>query len=516
MEQLAQSKQGKHPLKARSLDRELENTARKLTALGEKATPALKWYATQKKRPLSVRLYAVATMGLIGDLRTHATLKTLVRDKAEDPGLRSAALQAIAGLKLPARERWRFLEEAAATGHPETVRREAFVQLAVVPGEDADLLEAAAKRFGAKPKDAKELTAGHAIKALQISRSNDAEAALFRLLSYFHVGHSLRAKALTALSHRRLILGQGRLGRKLGGDEFSTLTRVIFDEKGELPLQAARLLGSLADRRATKPLIRVLRRKQDPALVTAAALSLKAIGDPKGVAAVNKLLANLVSDTRFRPAPGKPDPRQYALQVRRAAIREVPQKTPPVGASYKELLSPASTNIPFSYQGWPGVGRPRPAWQGKDTLTLRVKPDPKLPPAAHVTLDPGSTIRFSDSTVLLITPGRARAEKKTAFDVLGFGAVTHVKKLSYETGGVAGRLTFNPGDTIEILSYRASGECFLRKEGDVFLGPCPQNLAAFRMLEEQEAHWWLHTRLAGGEGWFWADQPGITFKPRKF
>ncbi|TPW19089.1 MAG: hypothetical protein FD126_3037, partial [Elusimicrobia bacterium] len=104
MEQLAAAQSGEHPLAARDLDSRLAAYGPRLNALGTRSVPLLAWYLRQDERPLKVRLYAAAVLGLVGDPGALKSLRLTAEDAGADPGLRAAAVQALGSLRLAPHE----------------------------------------------------------------------------------------------------------------------------------------------------------------------------------------------------------------------------------------------------------------------------------------------------------------------------------------------------------------------------------------------------------------------------
>lgn len=548
MERAQRDQRGVHPLEARALEGEIRSLSRELRRHGSGAVRPLSAYLRDKKRPLKIRLYAAAALGLIGDLRAMPTLRARARDAEEDPGLRSGALQSLGTVGLPAAELRPLLEEAAREGNPEPLRREAFAQLAWIGTRDLGLAEKAAKRFGAAPSGPKGASAMHAVASLGRSRLLGADEKLFKLVRYFRAKSAIRSKALGALT-RRLMLDaprDERLRRTLTRGEIETLAKIPFEEEGPAALQAARLLGWIGDKRATPRLARLLKAARDPELLAEAAQALSAIGDPKGKRAVLALAGGLVRDQRFRPAEGRPDPRQYALRIQRAAdaiapptaaapiVAALPASPPSKRPGRRSLPPPTPVRVPpptpgpapkpiepetFRFEGWPGSGRPVPAFNGRvKRIKLRAEPDRRSRIVAKVSWKKDERIAFDGSMVVTRAPGRVRASRAAAFDGRVMGALKFLSRRKIQAPAVRRTLSLKAGDTLEVLAYRGKGRCFVRHSGEVLEAPCPQNdRENFSVLEKFEVDWWLHvSRLDGAAGWFHSEEPGVDFLSREF
>ncbi|MFH1724415.1 MAG: HEAT repeat domain-containing protein [Elusimicrobiota bacterium] len=560
MERLHSARRSEHPLDARELDKRLAAFGVRFRKLGSDAVPLLGWYAGRRERPLKLRLYAAAFLGLIGDPGALRPLTSLVRDPDEDPGLRSAALQSVGSLRLSEADLRPILDEAAHPSNPPAVVREALAQLAWTGTVEVGRISRIAKRNGPDPQGLDRGAAAHAAAALGRSPSPKADAALFDLLRHFKKGSPLRPRALAALERRHLVAGPGggvSRGRRLTRRDMRTLTSLLAEEEGETALMIARLLGGVGDRRATPALARSLRTSQDPAFLAEAAQALAAIGDPAASEALARLNDGLIRDPRFRPRPAAPDPRPHASRIEKAAAlfaraaepppapeEEAPPaarpaedeaaapakapgaKPPPAPAEDRRAHAPLPPRetpaggeaARFRYEGWPGEGKPNLRWNGSvASLLLRTAPGRASPGAGSAALKSGESIPFQESAVLTITPGRARARREVVLDAREMGPVERLSREGYAGAAVRRRLRLREGRMLELLSYRAEGLCFVRHEGTVYEAPCPHNdREHFEIIEEPDVEWWLRAEVSGLSGWFPAEQEGIDFLTREF
>lgn len=545
MERLTREASAMHPVDARGTDRELKAAAEDLRAKGRKAVPLLMWYLGAKDRPLRVRTYAAAVLGMIKDPIALRALKDRVTDAEDDAGLRSAALQSVASLGIAPHILRPILDDAAGPRMPEPVLREAYAQLAWIGTADIPRAEKAAKRHGPRPEGARRGTVAHAVEALGRSPSPDAHAALFRLLRYYKKRSPAREAVVSSLTRRYLGPDARKRPKKMRRREIDALSGLVFEEPRRTAIGAARLLGALGDRRAVGALSRALRRSEDPAVVAEAAAALAAIGDPRGGEALARLHEGLIRDRRFRPEPGRDDPGRHALRIQEAMelfrgrvpeappeelakAPSVPDDPPPprrpaphaAPAPPKEPPSappvepPAGAEKGFRFEGWPGSGRPKLAWSG-GVLPLRESPSRKARIVASARPKPGEPLVFDETLVITLAPGRVRARRDAEIDARLLGPVTSVARRVYKGPAVRRMLRFRDGDTLETLAYLAAGECFVRREGTVYLAPCPQDdRASFGVLEELKSEWWLRTTIKRRSGWFHSEQEGLEFLPR--
>lgn len=522
MEALELKPSGRHPLDRREKESRLAAYGEKFRALQTDAVPLLSWYVSQKERPLKIRLYAAAFLGLIADIGAFPALSQTALDKSEDAGLRAAALSSAGSLGVPVAQMRRLLERCAREA-PEPLLREAFLQLSFIGAEDASLAYETAKRAGFAPAGLDRGTAAHAVEALGRARSAEAQELLFKLLAYFRAGSPPRAKVLTALNRRLLAAERARDRKRLGRERLEILLAALKEESGPAALSAARLLGALGDGRAVSGMTRKLKASSDPALLAELAQALAAIGDPKAGEAVLELERGLVSDKRFAHEPGGPDTGALALRIEKAALSFAPRAPGSPVSAPREKPRPAvvsadseAASLPFSYQGWPGAGAPKLAFNGAvSRLRLREKPDRASRVAAEAAPEKGVLIAYDDSVVVMLKPGRVRANAAFSLEVREFGPLIHLSARRAEEPAPKTALSLSEGDQLEVLAYREGGECYLRAAGVVYLGGCPaDDPKRFDVLSVFETEWWLHAAPDGRAGWLFSEDEGLDFLPR--
>lgn len=378
-----------HPLQARKLDAQLASHGPRVRSMGPEAVAPLGAYLADPSRPLKVRLYAAAFLGLIADPGALAPLRARVEDPSEDPELRAAALQAAASLRLgPEFLRSWFDGVADDETAPEVLRREALTQLAWLGSDSPDSMLKAVKRAGPRPKGPAAAGAGYALAALGRSRSQAATGSLLRALRYAREGSVLRTRALQALRARDIPPGS------LPREDLELLLEAVLDRDPSCASAASGLLGRIGDRRAVAGLLRSL-RSADPSTVASAAEALACIGDPEAAPTLRRLEEGLISDRRFSPSKDRPDTASFARRVQKAAR---------IFAS--DGAAPSGEEAGFRYRGWPGGGRPELFWTGGTRpLGLRREPSRAEPVSVSVSLEQGRPIALEDSWVLTHQPG---------------------------------------------------------------------------------------------------------------
>lgn len=500
MEMLAAAQRGEHPLAARELDGRLAAYGPRLKSLGVRAVPLLAWYIRQDERPLKVRLYAAAVLGLIGDPAALKPLRQTAEDAVADEGLRAAAVQAIGSLRLAPHELRPLLDSLALKGAG-AVRREALVQLSGTGTDDPRGLLGAAKTFGAHPEGAASAAAQAAADAIGRAPSSGADAVLVDYIRFLKPGAAPRARALAALARRRAA------GRPFSPDraQLDVLRATPAEERGEAALTATRLLGLLGDRRVLGDLVHLLKSAPDAAGAAEAAQALAALGDPAGRAPVAALAESLAVDARFGAAPGAPDPKPLAAAVE-SALRAFDDPS-----ALKARPAAPSAPETFVFEGWPGVGTPQALQSGEATLSLRLEPRRDAPVAARLPKAGGAPLRRRGSVVVSVRPGWTRAREDMKIIARSYGPASRVTRAELDAARPTTIIVLATGERLETLVPLGAGRCLVRRGLVVYDAGCPeQSPNAFDILSESVSEWWLDLDHAEGRGWVHADDPALT------
>jgi len=547
MARLAASQQGTHPLDAREAERRLQTYGPEVAAMPPEAAPRLGRALNDPARPLKVRLYAAAFLGLHGDPGSLTALKECLRDSRADPGLRAAALQSVSSLRLRPDEVRRVLDGAAGDpSAPSEVTAEALAGLSIVGTDDLPGMARLARRAGAEPERRfrDQADARHAVRALALSRDPSAAGVLLDLLRFFAWHSPLKAEVLRGLLDREDVHSLSPRDRE---------SVVLAFERGTAPAPAlaVRLLGRAAARESLKTLLFAAERRREPAVIAEAAEALATLPDPAAADMLRRLAAGLVSDPRFAPTTEEPDTARLAARVERAFLRltAAPDRVVVAGAPAPAAdgltaaarilptLSPAAPTMPplprpapppqnpdlarpptpalFRFHGWPGEGIPHFYWNGKEpALPLSAEPDPSAP-TTPILLSTGVAVEYDDSVVLTRELGRAVAKGDLSLEARLHGETLFISSAALRSGGRAYVLRLSTGQPVEILAHRGEGSCFLRSLGQVSEAPCPWfRPQDFELLSQPRTEWWLHRGGEEGSGWFRARHEGLDLLQR--
>ncbi len=519
MEEVASRQRKADPLEARGLEEKLRDLAARIRELGPGAAPALSSYLSDRRRLIKIRLYAASLLGLIGEPGSYPALKETALDGREDPGLRSAALQAACSLRLDApacRAPAEAVLKDSSTG--ELLAREALLQLSRVGADDAALMLRLAKRHGPAPEGHLLDSATHALRALALSKSR-TQRELFKLAGYFKKGSEARRRAVEALALEKMSLSDMEPG------ELHALRSIALEDP-LCAVEAARLLGELRDPGSVDALLRALRTQQKPRTLAEAAEALAKIGDASAAGPLAALASAMHQNPRFAPQ-GREEYREYAVRVQAAADflaaptpgrYETPQERALRPSKQEKPAAPADApSASFSYEGWPGEGTPRPVFSGtSDSLTLYPEPSSPAEPARSHPLRKGRPLTVEGSVVRTLAPGILRARKAMEAPLRDLGESRPLRQAEHSGPSEKSKVFLLEGEALEILAYRPQGACFLRRGARIYEGECLSEAAQglFTTVSDPKTEWWLKTTVPGASGWFRSDDPAVDFLQR--
>ncbi|MBI5202190.1 MAG: hypothetical protein HY925_11430, partial [Elusimicrobia bacterium] len=277
LDRLAAGQKDLHPHEARSLEAKMRALGEEARRMGLSAVKPLAALLADRSKPVKARAYAAEFLGLNGDPAAFKPLKDCALDVSVDPGLRSASLQALAGVRVSDPQKRRVLETALGGDRvPPVVRAEGFMQLADVGAADPDLVLRAVSSGGLKPGEARD-----AARAIARSPSPAAAGKLVELLPYVAAFEEGEVEALGSLA----LLP----GTTLSSAQGDVLVSILRRRRGWAAALAARALGRHRVDGAAGELRRALDAR-DPVVVTEAAEALAAWRDARGAKALDALV----------------------------------------------------------------------------------------------------------------------------------------------------------------------------------------------------------------------------------
>jgi len=320
-EKLVAAQKGKDAREIRDLDQKAEGLYSELKPFGWKTAPALGAAAQDLKRPAKVRLFATSFLALIRDPVAFPPLEDILLNPEQEPYVRSLAAQSLPGQGAPDAAVGRALCAAVSQENlPREVLVEVLIPLPRFGCPDPAPLVRVARSFGPRPGEKDAPVASAALAALGRSRGVESGKALLALVSYFPPLGAPRAAAIKALDVRR-----AELAAWLAPEALPVVVSALRSESERLDtmLPLIRLATALGPE-GGEALLR-LTRHPDAEVLAEAAESLVAFKRVEAVPALEAVIAGAMSDPRFSPKEGRPDPAALLARLEKAvaALRRV-------------------------------------------------------------------------------------------------------------------------------------------------------------------------------------------------
>jgi hypothetical protein len=297
---LVSSQQDKPANETRDLDRRLDALGAEAAKSGYKAVPALAQGVFDSRNPLKLRIWLLAYLQAVHDPAAFPPLRRLLLDSAQPDLLREAAARALAACPVAASARSRALCAALGADPGPELRLQALFEASALGCEQPAVLEVWAGAGGGRPSGRAAAEAGHALDALEHSRSLEALESLDRLSRRYARGTPQRGRVIRALAAR---------ARDLKPDltRWSDRARALLSEEARAPenaLAALALVTALDDPASAELAARFL-GDDDPRVVVAAAETLAALHARERRPAIAAVLEKFYTDARFAAGPGR-------------------------------------------------------------------------------------------------------------------------------------------------------------------------------------------------------------------
>lgn len=306
---------GKDAREIAALDRRTVALFRELAPLGWRAAAPLGKAAREPKRAAKARLFAVTFLSRLNDPAAFAPLSDVLLDREQDAESRLGAAQGLAGLDAPPAARRRvFCAAVAQDGLPRRILDEALIAAARLGCDDPAPLERLARSGGARP-GADELPVVRRALAT-LGRSSNAATArtLLALAAYFPARGPARAAAIAELEKRK-----DALAAELEPQALEFLREALRSETEDpaAMLSLVRVADALGPRAGE--LLLPLASHPDAEVLAVAAEALARRGEDRALPALEAVAAGALSDPRFAPHPGRPDPGRLLERIEAAA-----------------------------------------------------------------------------------------------------------------------------------------------------------------------------------------------------
>ncbi|HAZ09378.1 MAG TPA: hypothetical protein DCZ01_12870 [Elusimicrobia bacterium] len=323
LETLMTSQAGKDAREIAEMDRKAETLGREILPLGRHAAAPLGSYARDQKRPPKARLFATVFLGLTRDPGAYSALTALLLDEEQDPEVRSAAAQGLAALDLPLDDkRTNFCGALDRKVLPRDLLEDVLIPVERLGCVDPAPLERIARAFGPRPRDRDLATARRAISALGRSRAEAPARALLRLLAYFPARGAARAAVIAALSAKKT-----ELTGALAAESWPFLREALRSETEEPAGMVALVRLACAYGPLAEDSLLPLAAHPDAEVLAEAAEALARLKSAKALPRLETAVAGAMSDPRFSPKEGRPDPAALLARVEDAvaALRRLPE-----------------------------------------------------------------------------------------------------------------------------------------------------------------------------------------------
>ncbi|MFI5347108.1 MAG: hypothetical protein ACHQ51_12110 [Elusimicrobiota bacterium] len=298
------------------LDKKAEALFAEIKPLGWRAAAPLGDAAKDLKRPEKSRLFAVTFLSKLNDPSAFPPLSAVFLDPAQGEDVRLAAAQGLIALDVPPQAARRtFCALFAEQDPPRTVLTEGLIAAARLGCDDSAPLTRAARAFGPRPSGADMNDARRALTALGRSRGAAPARALLGLIVWFPSGGDARAAAVKALGEHR-----DDLATSLKREAFPAIRDALRTESGrpESMVVLVNLMDAFGPE-ADEFLV-PLSSHPDPEVLAVAAEALARRRAVQALPQLETVLAGALSDPRFAPKPGRPDPAELLSRLEAAVV----------------------------------------------------------------------------------------------------------------------------------------------------------------------------------------------------
>ena len=313
-EKLVAAQKGKDAREIRDLDRQAESLSKDLRPLGRHAAASLGEAAQELKRPVKVRLLAASFLALIRDPAAFAPLEDILLNKDQAPVVRALAAQSLPGQGAPDAAVSKALCAALDEEDlPREVLSDIMITLPRLGCPDSAGLVRVARSFGPRPEGMDLILSSAALTALGRMRGTSSGKDLLSLISHYPPLGEPRAVAIKALDARRAELSVWL--------KPETLPVVLSALRGEserwdtmLPL--IRLAVALGPE--TGPALSRLAKHPDAEVLAEAAEAMVLFKRVEAITALESVVAGAMSDPRFSPKEGRPDPATLLARIEKS------------------------------------------------------------------------------------------------------------------------------------------------------------------------------------------------------
>lgn len=315
---LLASQKGLHARDIDALDKKALAEGAALKRHGWRAVAPLAVVAKDLKRPPKERLLAASFLALSADPLAAEPLGELLRDPKQDPLVRGAAAESLAGLPLTHAAARRLLGAALADpALPREALEPALSKSALIGFADAQTGLLVARRLGLRPDGREGAAARLAVRGLGRTHGAGAVDALLDLLGWYPADSPLRGDVVSALDAKRADLLAFRRP-----EARTALEDALRSETSE-PTRMLILVRLAADYgpELASPLAR-LSTHPDAEVLVVAIEGLAQLKAPeaarRALPELEAVVAGALNDPRFSPKDGRPDPAELLARLEKS------------------------------------------------------------------------------------------------------------------------------------------------------------------------------------------------------
>lgn len=301
-----------------ALDKKARAEGGALEKHGWRAAEPLGAVARDLSRPLKERLLAVAFLAATRDALAAEPLFAVLREPKQDAQVRGAAAESLAGLPLRRAHARRLFDEALADAAlPREASEPALSKAALIGFEKAETGRLLARRLGSRPEGRAREAARRCLAALGRTHGAGAADALLDLLGWYPADSLLRGDAVAALDAKRAdLLAFRRPQARVALEE-------LLRAESSRPLSMVTLVRLSRDfGPELAPALSRLSRHPDAEVLVESAEALVTLGDKdsaaRAVPELEAVAAGALSDPRFSPLEGRPDPAALLTRLEKA------------------------------------------------------------------------------------------------------------------------------------------------------------------------------------------------------
>ncbi|MDX6769514.1 MAG: hypothetical protein SF051_08285 [Elusimicrobiota bacterium] len=326
---LLASEKGRHARAVDELDRKAYAEGDALRRHGWRAVEPLGRVAADLRRPMKERLLAAAFLARTGDPLAAGPLEAVLLDPRQDPLVRASAAESLAALPLsPSHARRAFTRALALPDLPSEALAPALAKAALTGLDDAEVGRLVLRRLGARPEGSARDAARLAAAALGRTPGAGAVDALLDLLRRHPADSPARGDLIAALAAKRADLLAFRRPQARAAIEDA-----LRAETGE-PARMAALIGIAAGfGPELAPALARLSHHPDGEVLVLAAEGLVRLEDRdaarRALPDLEAAVAGALTDPRFSPKDGRPDPAVLLARLEKAVAALKPVASAP-------------------------------------------------------------------------------------------------------------------------------------------------------------------------------------------